>query len=407
MRETHQRFHHGGELKNKNHSIKYDFSVNINPLGLPRAAAEALQAHPECFTRYPDPECSRLRETIAAVRQVRPEQVVCGSGASDLIYRICSALKFRTALLPVPSFTEYERALHLNGCRTEFLQTKEADDYALTEEVFLQWAEKEAKRPAYSRADAVILCNPGNPSGKLMTRETLHAVADWCSRNRAVLVVDECFLGFSEAGSALSMAGLLSRTSVQAGMSAGTQHPAEMSAQTPHPAGEAASMNPGSAGGSAAPEAEIIVLDAFTKLYAMAGLRAGYALCSSPETAERILAAGPPWNVSGPAQIAAAAALTDTEYADRTRKLVSAERTYMEHRIRLIMDGYQVFSSDVNYILFTGPPELAEAMAEEGVAIRDCSDYLGLGYNYYRTAVSVREENDAMLEALRRCMKWL
>lgn len=397
MRETHQRFHHGGELKNKNHSIKYDFSVNINPLGLPRAASEALQAQPECFTRYPDPECTRLRETIAAVRQVKPEQVVCGGGASDLIYRICSALKFRTALLPVPSFTEYERALHLSGCRAEFLQTREADGYALTEEVFRQWAESQAQKPVYSRADAVILCNPGNPSGKLMTRETLHAVADWCSWNRAVLVVDECFLGFSEAGSALSMAGLLSRPSDRAGMTA----------RTPHPAGAAAAMNPGSAGGSAAPEPEIIVLDAFTKLYAMAGLRAGYALCSSPETAERILAAGPPWNVSGPAQVAGIAALSDPEYVDRTRRLVSAERTYMEHRIRLIMDGYQVFSSDVNYILFTGPSELAEAMAEEGVAIRDCSDYLGLGYNYYRTAVSIREENDAMLEALRRCMKWL
>ena len=73
-------------------------------------------------------------------------------------------------------------------------------------------------------------------------------------------------------------------------------------------------------------------------------------------------------------------------------------------------DAFRVFDSDANYILFTAPAGLAESMAEEGIAIRDCNNYECISErneSFYRIAVRTEAEDDVMLEALRRCLRWL
>ena len=93
-----------------------DFSVNINPLGPAPQALEAARAALERAGEYPDPLCRALRQAIAARDGVQPEQVLCGNGAAEVIFRLALALRPRAALLTAPTFAEYEGALRQVGC---------------------------------------------------------------------------------------------------------------------------------------------------------------------------------------------------------------------------------------------------------------------------------------------------
>ena len=188
---------HGGELKDRYKNIKYDFSVNINPFGLPDSVKTAL-AESSIYTDYPDPYCRLLRNALAEKESVRPEQIVCGSGASDIIYRICEALGIKRALIPVPAFSEYERALELNGASAEYIYTSPDDDFALTDDAFEKWARECAAHSQSDAPDAVFLCDPTNPSGRLLKQSLIDKVYKWCRQNGALLIADECFLEFHE-----------------------------------------------------------------------------------------------------------------------------------------------------------------------------------------------------------------
>ena len=100
------------------------------------------------------------------------------------------------------------------------------------------------------------------------------------------------------------------------------------------------------------------------------------------------------------AQAAGVAALGDAEFLERNRAVIRAERPRLEERLREL--GFWVCPSQANYILFRGEAGLADRLRERGAAIRDCANFEGLGPGWYRAAVRLREENDALLDAMRR-----
>lgn len=404
------KFRHGGELKNKDNKIKYDFSVNINPLGLPESVKQALSDSPSAFTDYPDPDCRQLRNAIAEKEGVSPEQIVCGNGASDIIYRICEALDIKHALIPVPAFSEYERALSTNNAYIEYLYTETEYGFALTPEAFEKWTEERAEA-AHDTADkdtelpdAIFLCTPTNPSGRLLDSKLIEKAAVWCAENGAALIIDECFLEFHENRNSLTTINIIKNINKESCKNNCRDMGAP--ARTSSGAFEHSSIHSGN----------IIVINAFTKIYSMAGLRLGYSVCSDAETARMISECGPHWNVSGPAQAAGIAALRESDYLEKTVKYIKNERERMSKELSDALaekdSAFRAFKSDANYILFTAPQGLAEAMAAEGIAIRDCGNYVGIAEqeeHYYRAAVRTEKEDDAMVEALikalRRCLK--
>lgn len=343
---------HGGEDKE---NIKYDFSVNLNPLGMPAAAARALHASPESFEEYPDTDCLRLRKALAEMWHVPAENIVCGAGAADIIYRLPVALGLRKVLLAVPSFTEYERAFEINGVRTDFLPASEENSFALTDEF----------TGAGGDYDAIVISNPVNPSGRLMSVKNYERLLDWCRQTDTKLISDECFMSF--AGSDRQEA---FRKADDAARKAGT---------------------------------DLILIRSFTKIFCMAGLRAGYAVFSRLDEAEKTALMGPPWNVSGPAQKAALSALGDPDFIRKTVDFISRERNRIFSGLREA--GLAPMESNVNFILFRAADDFGRQMKESGILVRDCSDYRGVraaeGMKFYRTAVRSREENDALLAAVR------
>ena len=149
---------HGGDVYGG--GITLDFSANTNPLGTPPGVLEAVCRALPRLHRYPDPYCRRLVQAIAGHEQVPASYILCGNGAADLIYTYCAALRPRTAVELAPTFVEYGAGLAQVGCRVERYFLHQAQNFDLDER-FLSFLE--GKKP-----EVVFLCNPNNPTGRLI-----------------------------------------------------------------------------------------------------------------------------------------------------------------------------------------------------------------------------------------------
>jgi threonine-phosphate decarboxylase len=348
---------HGGDTYLPRHTQAeglLDFSANISPLGLPPGVQKALTEGVRDFDRYPDPRCGALREALAKHHGLGADRIVCGNGAADLIYRIVYRIKPQKALVMAPSFSEYEKALHEAGCT--------AARYELTYPRFQ--ADENLLPMIRPGTDLVFFCNPNNPTGILAPPELVQRLSQRCGEAGALLVADECFNELLDDPKAHTLTGALSRS--------------------PH----------------------LIILRAFTKLYAMAGLRLGYALCGSPEIARGIAETGPPWSVSAPAQRAGIAALQETAYVEDLRRLIKAERNTLKAALANL--GFEVLGGEANYLFFRVPgPEAFDGgvffrtLLDRGILLRSCANYPGLDDSYYRIAVKTPAENQRLLAILR------
>lgn len=344
---------HGGDVYSARQKMKQeplDFSANINPMGMPpgavRAAADALQ---QC-TQYPDPLCRELRAALAAYEGIPAEQIVCGNGAADLIFRIVAATHPRRALLLEPTFAEYEQALRSMDCSIAYFPLQESEGFVLPE-AFLQQLTPEI--------NLLFLCNPNNPTGRTVSPALLQEIWKRCEEAGILLVVDECFNEFLEHPEQNTLKGVLKTG------------------------------------------ANSVILKAFTKSFAMPGLRLGYGLCGNRDLAERIFSCGQPWGVSIPAQAAGVAALQEQGYLERMRRLIQTERRWLSENLARL--GLRVFPSEANYILFRTETEISlrERMEQRGVLIRACGNYRGLDDRYYRIAVRGHDENERLIAALK------
>lgn len=324
-----------------------DFSANVSPLGVPRGVQQAIADAARTADRYPDPLCRSLCRKLSAHEKVPASWVLCGNGAADLIFRAVLARKPKKALLTAPAFAEYEAALTACGCEVNYYFLREENDFRL-DDGFLQ-----AIVPGM---DMVFLCEPNNPTGVSSPRQFLLRVLERCRRCGALLMLDECFADFLEEPQQHTMKSAL--------------------AQFPN----------------------LVILKAFTKLYAMAGVRLGYSLCADRELTEKMRNAGQPWAVSSLAQAAGEAALDETEYVETVRGMVHRERPWM---LRQLTDlGLRVVPGEANYLLFHCPVPLLQPLRQRGILLRSCSNYHGLDENWYRTAVRTHEDNIRLLQAL-------
>ena len=155
-----------------------DFSANVSPLGLPEGVAKAITAALATADRYPDPFCRALREKLAAHEGVPAEQLLCGNGAADLIFRLVWAKRPRKALVTAPTFAEYAAALETVGCTVERYFLREADDFAVTE-AFCGAID--------DSVDMVFLCQPNNPTGQLTPPALVARILEKCTACGALL----------------------------------------------------------------------------------------------------------------------------------------------------------------------------------------------------------------------------
>ena len=121
---------HGGDwagFLSERGKLPLDFSASISPLGVPGGVRAAVRQAAGQMDRYPDPLCRALRESISEYELVPPQQILCGNGAAELIFRVVWALRPRQALVTAPTFSEYGAALQSVGCcgATSFLRNSD------------------------------------------------------------------------------------------------------------------------------------------------------------------------------------------------------------------------------------------------------------------------------------------
>ena len=337
---------HGGDIYEE--GVVLDFSANVNPYGAPDSVLEAAKKGVDLSSDYPDPFCRELTAAIARHEQVPAETVFVGCGASELIYTYCRASRFKTAVVAVPTFSEYASALKETGTEIIRYYMKKDNGFLPGEDLI---ALLEEKRP-----DALFLCNPNNPTGRTVPAGLLKKILSAASEYGIRFFLDECFYELSDQCVTLK---------------------------------EELSSCPG-----------LFLLRAFTKSFALAGLRIGYALCADTLLLKKMSMAAFPWSVSTPAQMAAAAALKEDDYLTFCKREIIRERNRLTES--LAKTGFTVYPSDVNFLFFEARADLAALLKKEGIAIRSCDNYDGLGPGYFRIAVKTPEENDRLIAAVRR-----
>ena len=335
---------HGGDIYSE--PICLDFSSNTNPFGTAPAVVAAVRQALTQAHHYPDPYCRELVSAIGKHEGVSEADILCGNGAAELIYSYCEAVKPKTALELAPTFSEYALGAERHGCIVDRYFLNQGEDFALDGQ-FLDYVRR-------TKPEVIFLCNPNNPTGRLIPQELLGEILDLCKRFGIRLFLDECFLDFTESGRSLK---------------------GEISG---HPA--------------------LFILKAFTKNYAMAGIRLGYGMCSDHGLLSQMASTVQPWNVSLLAQAAGAAALQDTEFLQRAKTLIAEQRPRMQAELERL--GFRVCPSDGNFLLFYGREGLDRMLRKQGIAIRNCENYHGLSAGWYRAAVRLTEENKMLTDAI-------
>lgn len=346
---------HGGDIY-RNY-VKSDFSVNINPLGIPEEVKTALYNAVAMCGRYPDPEAEALKRAVAAMLAVPEEYLLFGNGASELFMAIVHAIKPKKTVIPVPSFYGYEYAAEAVGGEIIYYEMRREDAFGLTQDFYSVLTED---------VELLFLANPNNPTGKLQRKEELIRILEYCKDWGIYVVLDECFIEF--CGRKTSMISECARFD------------------------------------------NLILVRAFTKIFSIPGVRLGYLACSDSTLLRRIKRQLPEWNLSVFAQEAGRVCAGQADFIAETESYIRREREYLVSGLR--DKGYTVYPSEANFVLICREEALHEEWREEpheklydklltkGILIRDCENFRGLGRGYYRIAVKSRAENDILLNMI-------
>lgn len=330
-----------------------DFSASINPLGISKKVKRALIKNIRHLIHYPDPDATELRHHLSNHHHISVDSVLCGNGSTELIYLVPMALKPEKVLIPQPTFSEYERAV-LVSRKPEAGSRKAAIKYLKLDRDKGFETDPNAFIKAMKGCDMAFLCNPNNPTGRLLKRAAMLKIAGAAKKLRCYLVVDEAFIDFCPKDSVVNEV---------------TDNP------------------------------YLIVMGSMTKFYALTGLRIGYGVFHQ-SVIKKISSYKEPWAVNTIAQRAGVVAISDTEYRDETFSVMKQEKKFMEDGLGKLKIEY--IPSAVNYYLIrlNNAGEVINSLRHKGILVRDCSNFAGLNRAYIRIAVKSRRHNARLLKEL-------
>lgn len=308
-----------------------DFSVNSNPYGSSPRVRDAISK--VSIERYPDRECWQLRQTILDYEligsQLPLSSLICGNGTSELIWtvaRVCLKMGDKTMIIG-PTFGEYAVAARAAGATVLEIQSPAEQNFQFDIATLCSTLQQEHPR-------LVWLCNPNNPTGSWLKRQTLVDLVEECRRVGALLVVDESYQHFVWPIEAFSAVDFV-------------------------------------ASGDALP---VLVLRSLTKDFALAGIRLGYAV-GSANLIRQLQMQLPAWNVSGIAQAAGEAALSDREHFEQSMAQLIQEREAFFAALQQV--GLHVIPSRTHFCLVEvgDAQRVRQQLLQRRLLVRDCTSF--------------------------------
>jgi histidinol-phosphate aminotransferase len=316
-----------------------------NPFTLPDALRKswAEQLAQVDINRYPDADMLALREKIAARAGVEAGQVLIGNGSDEIIQMLLLATNPGTCVVPAPTFVMYDLISH--WLKRPVATVPLDQDFSLNAEKLLQVCARE-------KAGIVFLACPNNPTGNLWSEETIRQVA---SNFNGLLIIDEAYGPFSERTHTHLIAD------------------------------------------------NVMVLRTFSKL-GWAGLRLGY-LLGDAESISHLNKVRMPYNVNALTQASASFLLDHFAVFEQQAAEICAERK----RVMAVfakMEGIHVFPSQANFILIrvADADAVFDRLKAAGILIKNMNGADGLLAECLRITIGTRDENDAVLTAIREMM---
>ncbi|SFG38191.1 histidinol-phosphate aminotransferase [Lachnospiraceae bacterium C7] len=339
---------HGGDIYRND--VKIDYSVNINPLQLPDSIKKAYEKCFDTLGTYPDPYCEKLCKQIAKIEKVSNNKILCGNGASELFMAIYHGIKPQKIMLCSPSFYGYVHGANALDCEIQWHYLSENEEFKVNSR-FIKEIEKSED------VDMIFLTNPNNPTGKIVDIDILDKIISVCQKKEIYLILDECFMEFVEGCNDYN--DYIKKYNYS----------------------------------------KLIRIKAFTKIFAIPGVRLGYGIFNSVEELENVRKNLPEWNVSGIAQSIGVVATEEDNYIKKTREYIKQEKEFLYENLN--GDNIKVFYSDANFILLKSKIDLYDFLIKEKILIRKCDNFHGLEKEYYRIAVKSREENEILINCLK------
>ena len=381
---------HGGNIykvfREKNIKEILDYSSNINPYGIPESLKSRIIENLEILERYPDPDYIELRQKLAYLNKVDISNIILGNGATEIIFLFMEVINPQKLLIVSPTFGEYERAVKATErvenssilgdshkkkydeksfgkqkIEIEYFELKESDDFKLNI--------SNLKNELAKKYNLLIICNPNNPTGKFLKLDETEEILKECNKYNTKLFIDEAFIDFLKDGMKESIINTKEN------------------------------------------RYNLFVTRAFTKFFAIPGLRLGYGIYFDKKLEKRISEKKEPWSVNNIAEMAGLTVLDDTKYIEETLKWIEEEKIYMYEKLNKI-PGIKVYETEVNFI--TGKIDeklfseglnvkiLREKMLEQGILIRDASNFNFLDERFFRLAIKNRKNNNRVIETLKK-----
>jgi threonine-phosphate decarboxylase len=336
-----------------------EFSGPINFLGPSPKAVEAVKQYAKLIRFYPDPNPVEFKAEIAKYigHGVEEENIILGNGSIELIYAITESLpRGFNAVIPVPSFSEYEKAALRVGGKPVLVQLPE--NFALETE--------KIKKAVTGDTKIMCICNPHSPSGTLYSKESVLELVDFCHKKDIIFSVDENYIEFAEKGQDTTLAGMVKKYE------------------------------------------NLFVIRSVTKFYGMPGIRLGYGIAAR-KLINKLETVKLPWSINSLAGVATSAAFNDTEFIQNTKQTIAKERAQLTKNLNEI-EGLHVYPSVTNFVLVKilnrkiTSTKLKDLLAKEHILIRDCCTFVGLDDSYFRITVRSAKDNQKLVRTIKQIL---
>ena len=313
--------------------------TNTNVLGSNPAAAAALKNLELDLNGYPNTYSDGLRDALAELYDLERDNFIVGSGSDELL-----DVSFKTftewgdsCVSPVPSYSLYNYFIELNGGKSINVDLDE--DFQLDVDAMLA-----------PKAKVMITPSPNNPTGNTFRSKDIEEILE---RTEGIVIVDEAYGEYAKES-------MISRVN-------------EFD--------------------------NLIVLRTFSKAYAMAAMRVGYAVAGK-SVADMMTCVKIPYSLNAISELTAIAAVKDQDFIKRSVSMVNEQRPYLDAGLRKL--GFETYRSDSNFIMARSPVDhavLVSKLKEKGVMIRDFGSKRRTE-NCVRTTIGTKELNDILLEKI-------
>ena|SRR2546425_8466499 len=348
---------HGGEVEwavSERFSIPIteiiSFASTVSPI-IPESM-NSLSRKISQLHLYPSRDHSKLKQAIARHHHLgKGESIILGCGSTELIHLFAQVACQGEAIIPIPTYGEYETAVYRYGGKPVFVRA--TDEFGINVEGI--------ERAISAKTKAIFLCNPNNPTGRLYAKSQLEHLASVAKAKNIVLVVDEAYMSFVPESKIYSMASVVN------------SYP-------------------------------VLVLSSLSKLFGIPSLRLGWGI-GSQSLINRLESLKIPWTISNLAIWAAEELLPDVAYQGRIRNLIASQRVTLTEKLGRA-PWLKVTPTDCNFMLVEilenrlRSTEIFEQLAKKGLVIRDCSSIRGLGDRFFRVTIRTPGDNEKLVSAL-------